>query len=57
MKNNEFKITKTNDATVYTLESASSGGTSSGSVASISSPMGGVRKRGDNLISQEAQEK
>jgi hypothetical protein len=57
MKNNEFKITKTNDVTVYTLESASSGGTSSGSVASISSPMGGVRKRGDNLISQEAQEK
>ena len=55
--NNEFKIKKYNDATVYTLESASSGGTSSGSVASVSMPMGGTRKRGDNLITQEADKK
>ena len=53
MKNNEFKVTKVKDATVYTLESASAGGTSSGSIASVASPMGGVRKRGDNLIAQE----
>lgn len=51
--NNEFKAKNYKDATVYVLESASSGGTSSGSVASVSSPMGGVRKRGDNLIAQE----
>ena len=51
----EFKVTAYNkQTTVYTLESASSGGTSSGSIASVSSPMGGVRKRGDNLIAQEA---
>lgn len=55
--NNEFKIKKYNDATVYTLESASSGGTSSGSVASVSMPMGGTRKRGDNLITQEDDKK
>ena len=53
----EFKITAYNkQTTVYTLESASSGGTSSGSVASVSSPMGGVQRRkpGQNLIAQEA---
>jgi len=52
--NKEFKAKKFKDATVYTLESATSGGTSSGNIASVSSPMGGVRKRGDNLIAQEA---
>jgi|GEM_PF-3331829 len=57
MKNTEFKITKVKDATVYTLESASAGATGSGSVASVSSPIGGVRKRSDNLINQEAQDK
>jgi hypothetical protein len=50
----EFKIKKFKDATVYTLESATGGGTSAGSIASVSSPMGGVRRRGDNLIAQEA---
>jgi hypothetical protein len=49
----EFNVKKFKDATVYTLESATSGGTSAGSVASISSPMGGVRRRGDNLVAQE----
>ena len=52
MKNTEFKTKQFKDATVYTLESATSMG--SGSIASVSSPMGGVRKRGDNLIAQEA---
>ena len=49
--NNEFKKTSNKDQTVYTLESASSGGTSSGSIASISSPMGGVHKRGQIVTS------
>jgi hypothetical protein len=51
--NKEFNVKKFKNATVYTLESASGGGTSAGAVASVSSPMGGVRKRGDNLIAQE----
>ena len=50
----EFKVTKSKDQTVYTLESATSGGTSSGGVASVSTALGGVRKRGDNLLAQEA---
>lgn len=54
MKNSEFKITKSKEQTVYTLESASVGGTSSGSVASVSSALGGVRKRNDNLLAQES---
>jgi len=56
MTNNEFKKTTSNkNQTVYTLESASSGGTSSGSIASSSSPIGGMqRRKGDNLIAQEA---
>ena len=53
----EFKVTKSNEETVYTLESASGGSTSAGSIASVSMPMGGVRKRGDNLIAQEEKEK
>lgn len=52
--NNEFKKLSQGDVTRYVLENASSGGTSSGSVASVSMPMGGTRKRGDNLIAQEA---
>ena len=52
--NNEFKAKQYKDATVYTLESASGGSTGAGSVASVSMPMGGVRRRGDNLIAQEA---
>lgn len=54
MKNPEFKIKKSKEQTVYTLESASVGGTSAGSVASVSSTLGGVRKRGDNLLAQES---
>jgi len=49
----EFKIKKFQDATVYTLESATSGGTSAGSIASVSDSIGGIRRRGDNLIAQE----
>jgi len=50
--NNEFKAKQYKDATVYTLESASGGSTGAGSVASVSMPMGSVRRRGDNLIAQ-----
>jgi hypothetical protein len=53
----EFSKKQNKTETVYTLESATGGGTSSGSIASVSSPMGGVRKRGDNLIAQEADKK
>lgn len=54
MKNNEFKIKKFKDSTVYTLESATSGGTSAGSIASVSKPIGGVQRRtGDNFFTPE----
>ncbi len=49
----EFKIKKFKDTTVYTLESATSGATGSGSVPSVSNSIGGIRRRGDNLIAQE----
>ncbi len=52
--NNEFKKIKSSEETRYVLESASSGGTSSGGIASVSSALGGPRKRGDNLLAQEA---
>lgn len=45
------KITSSSE-TRYVLESASVGGTSSGAVASVSSPLGKVRKRG-NILAQE----
>lgn len=52
--NTEFKkIDQNKNQTVYVLEDASSGGTSAGSVATVSKPLGGVRKRGQNLIAQE----
>jgi hypothetical protein len=55
--NNEFKKISSKDQTVYTLESATSGGTGSSSIASVSSPLGGMQKRnppGDNILAQEA---
>jgi len=52
---NEFKKISQGDVTRYVLENASSGGTSAGSVASVSMPIGGMqRRKGDNLIAQEA---
>lgn len=54
--NNEFTVKKTKNQTTYTLESATGGGTSSGSVASVSQPLGGVRKR-DNILAQETGKK
>ena len=55
--NNEFKKLSQGEVTRYVLENASGGGTSSGSVASVSMPIGGTRKRGNNLIAQEADKK
>jgi hypothetical protein len=50
----EFKVTKSKDQTVYTLESATGGGTSSGSGASVSTALGGVQRRpADSIFAQE----
>lgn len=50
----EFKIkTNSEQETVYTLESASSGGTSSGSIASTSNPIGGMQRRASLVTSEE----
>jgi len=55
---NEFKKIDQGNITRYVLENASGGGTSSGSVASVSMPMGGMqRRKGDNLIAQEGDKK
>lgn len=52
MNNNEFKIKKFKETTVYTLESASVVGTSS--IADVSKPIGSVqRRRGDNFFTPE----
>jgi hypothetical protein len=55
MKNPEFKIKKFKDSTVYTLESASSGGTSAGSISSTNSPVGKLQRR-NSIIVQDGQE-
>jgi hypothetical protein len=54
--NKEFKKIDNGDTTRYILESATGGGTSAGSVASVSKSMGGVRRR-DNLLVQDANQK
>ena len=53
--NEEFKKLSQGDVTRYVLESATSIGSSS--IASMPMPVGGTRKRGDNLITQEADKK
>ena len=57
--NNEFKAKQFKDTTVYTLESATSGGTSAGAVASNSVAMGGVQQRRskDSIIVQDYEKK
>jgi hypothetical protein len=55
---NEFKKIVHGDITRYVLESASGGGTSSGSVASVSTALGGVQRRPkDSIFAQEEQKK
>jgi hypothetical protein len=51
--NQEFKKIAKGDTTRYILESASGGGTSTGSGASVSKPVGGVQHR-NNLLVQDA---
>lgn len=52
--NNEFKKIKNNSETRYVLETATGGATSAGSVASVPGALGGVKKRQDNILAQEA---
>jgi len=54
--NQEFKKISKDDTTRYVLESASGGGTSAGSVASVSKSIGGVQRR-DNLLVQDTSQK
>ena len=54
--NKEFKKISKDDTTRYVLESDSGGVTSSGSVASMSKSLGGVKRR-DNLLVQDANQK
>jgi hypothetical protein len=57
--NNEFKAKQFKDTTVYTLESATSGGTSAGDMASNSVAIGGVQQRRskDSIIVQDYEKK
>ena len=55
----EFKVTKSKDQTVYTLESATGGSTSVSGIASMDSELGGMQRRnppGDNILAQEKKE-
>jgi len=55
---NEFKKIVHGDITRYVLESSSGGGTSSGSVASVSTALSGVQRRPkDSIFAQEEQKK
>jgi hypothetical protein len=56
--NNEFKKQTIGNITRYVLESASGGGTSAGSVASVSTALGGVQRRPkDSIFAQEEKKK
>ena len=55
----EFKVTRSKEQTVYTLESATGGGTSVNAIASMDSELGGIQRRnppGDNILAQEKKE-
>jgi hypothetical protein len=54
--NNEFKKSKSNNETRYTLESMTAGATGSGSVATATGSLGKVQKR-ENILAQEADKK
>ena len=53
----EFKVKREKGQTVYTLESASVGGTSTAGGATVSGVLGGVRRRNGNLLAQETDNK
>jgi hypothetical protein len=51
----EFKVTKSKEQTVYTLESATGGSSSTSGNASVSTALGGVQRRPtDSIFAQEA---
>ena len=55
----EFKVTKSKEQTVYTLESATGGSSSTSDIASTDSTLGGMQRRnppGDNILAQEKKE-
>ena len=55
----EFKVTKSKEQTVYTLESATGGSSSTSDIASMDSTLGGMQRRnppGDNILAQEKKE-
>jgi len=55
----EFKVTKSKEQTVYTLESATGGSSSTSDIASMDSSLGGMQRRnppGDNILAQEKKE-
>jgi hypothetical protein len=54
--NNEFKKSKSNNETRYTLESMTAGATGSSNVATATGSLGKVQKRG-NILAQEADKK
>ena len=55
----EFKVTRSKDQTIYTLESATGGSSSSGDFATADTTLGGMQRRnppGDNILAQEKKE-
>ena len=51
----EFKVTRSKEQTVYTLESATGGSSSTAGGASVSTALGGVQRRStDSIFAQEA---
>ena len=55
----EFKVTKSKEQTVYTIEAATGGSSSSGDFATADTTLGGMQRRnppGDNILAQEKKE-
>ena len=55
----EFKVTKSKEQTVYTIEAATGSSSSSGDVATVDTTLGGMQRRnppGDNILAQEKKE-
>ena len=55
----EFKVTRSKEQTVYTIEAATGGSSSTGDMATVDSTLGGIQRRnppGDNILAQEKKE-
>jgi hypothetical protein len=55
----EFKVTRSKEQTVYTIEAATGGSSSSGDFATVDTTLGGMQRRnppGDNILAQEKKE-